>query len=226
MIIGFHHGLGDFIVFSCLYEYIKGYTILCRKDFCFSQFIKCYPDLKFECLLSNPWKSNYYDRKILACNLSIVRRYNNQYIYIPDMRYPSNIPKWKFFCEKLGIKLDKPVFKLFLPIMPRPINKKILFLHNKVPLHHYNSFDGSSFLKKFSNEYYIFDTSKHIYPSILIPLNWLYHADIVIVADSVFYWAALALKKSIYYLHFGRNDKRVYPPDNYKSYILNCNKKF
>ena len=224
MIIGFHHGLGDFIVFSCLLDYLPKDTLfLCRKDFCYSEFIKCYPDYNFDCKLDNPWVRNKH--QVMASNLKWFNQYNGKKIYIPNMRFPHILPKWKFFANLLSINIDLPDFKLFFKPDNRPSEKKILFLHNKVPLHPYNSFNVNELLKEYS-DYYIFDTSKSTEPSILYAFNWLYHADVVIVADSVFYWAALAFRKSINYLYFGRHDPRVYPPKNYRNLIIKSNRKF
>jgi len=245
LLIGFHHGIGDFINFTpALRALSKNYSeihLCCKPDLITSGFLsKCPYVAKTIPRLEHPWVPER--SQILAKNMQIYlellkpENFDNQF-YLPDNPLGQKAEVYVDFCCLAAAGFDKQDEDSWrFEVWPNTGSRQDLlrqienlrpyvFVHNQTPLHPIKSFsiDDLPELQDFKGHVLNTADPSQARQDINDWFVLLTMADRVVVADSVFMWAAIALNKTMDYVYFAVKDSRAYPLPFQRRLIKRCN---
>lgn len=243
LLLGFHHGLGDFIAFTptlmLLSQAYDEIHLCCQPALCTSGLLThcpylagVYPNLE------HPWgehredllRQNYENFKASLRTLRCSRHF-----YLPDFWQGQKIEAFSRYCctssiqSNFDVRTSSDLVVWLDPHESSPRNSAIrthlpfLFLHNQSDTWHRKYFDPSTIPEVTQFDGPIISTCEMEFSSILEAFVYMQYAERVVLIDSVFMWAAWALKKPIDYLHFIDVDERVQPLAEFKHLVRRSN---
>lgn len=243
LLIGFHHGIGDFIAFTpalrALNNIYDEIDLCCKPDLLESGFLQHCPYITqvIPCL-EHPWgkarpiilekNANRFQELLMD------GKHHNQF-YIPDNWVGKKPEVYVDYCclkahnfdpeDKTNWELEvwtkSDQYDEFLEHLEG--NKPYMFVHCHTPLWPGKSFEIDELPEVKSFKGRLIRTDENKFPSINMAFLCMREASSIIIADSVFMWAAWAMNLSIDYVYFGSNDLRVHPLDQHRNLIKRSN---
>lgn len=210
LLIGFHHGIGDFIAFTPALRALSGLYgeihLCCKPDLKESGFLQHCPYIRYvTACLGHPWGKER--QQLLKENANRYQQllsekyYDNQF-YIPDNWLGKKPEVYVDFCclKAQGFDAaDQASWQLevwpgadqqdeFLQQLEK--SKPYMFVHNVTPLWPAKCFsiDELPEVKAFDGR--IINTVDNKFPTINMAFLCMREASAIVIADSVFMWAA------------------------------------